>query len=86
MHLGLPRACQAGRAPVCPETSEATSRRAEAIRRLRLFAAKKNSVISLVTYSESICRQAPNTNSTRIHISIAIDTRTGDSESPRDTR
>ena len=55
MHLGLPRACQAGRAPVCPETSEATSRRPEAIRRLRLFAAKKNSVISLVTYSESIC-------------------------------
>ena len=43
-------ACEARRGAVCPGSGEATSRRPEAIRRLRLFAAKKNSVISLVTY------------------------------------
>ena len=50
MHLAPPRACQAGRAPVWPENSEATTRRLEAIRRLRIFRRHENNVISLVTY------------------------------------
>ena len=50
MHLDPPRACQAGRAAVYPENSEATTRRPEAIRRLRSFRRHENNVISLVTY------------------------------------
>ena len=37
MHVGLSRACQARRPPVCRETSEATSLHPEAIRRLRMI-------------------------------------------------
>jgi hypothetical protein len=48
--LTLSRGCQAGRAAVCPQTSEATIRRPKRIRPSENFSLGRNSLISLVTY------------------------------------